>query len=202
MKELDFRAGEHIGNACARLAREAPAWVDFNGVRIEAVPGDTAGDLESRWSAEMNRKRREYEASDLYKQRQAEAKVREAEEQARQRVTRLLVAESGVREKYPWTDAMGEISGFGGGYEQACRDMVYAGLAWCKGNPNADLSTYTTDDAKSLDKALLYAEPGCSGAMHGAAMNAVAFIAKQGWPEYVRRMTKRSAEQPSEEQSK
>lgn len=26
--------------------------------------------------------------------------------------------------KVPWTDSMGELSGMGEGYEQACRDML------------------------------------------------------------------------------
>ncbi len=37
--------------------------------------------------------------------------------------------------KYEWTDDMDEISGFGGGYEQDCRDMLAAALAWLDAHP-------------------------------------------------------------------
>jgi hypothetical protein len=35
-----------------------------------------------------------------------------------------------TRAKFPWTDKMGEISGFGGGYEETCRNMLYGFLAY------------------------------------------------------------------------
>jgi len=111
---------------------------------------------------------------------------------------------SGVRAKYPWGDFMGEISGFGGGYEAACRDMVYAGLVWLDAHPGADLkaSTYRnifgilnadSDDAKALEKAVMAACPDCSGAMHQAAMSALMFIAKQGWTKYEAAMMERTS---------
>src|SRR3990172_9009853 len=40
--------------------------------------------------------------------------------------------------KYIFTPAMGEISGFGGGYEKTCRTMIDMGLRWCDANPEAD----------------------------------------------------------------
>ena len=40
--------------------------------------------------------------------------------------------------KYVYTDNMSEISGFGGGYEAACRAMVVAGLEHLDANPQAD----------------------------------------------------------------
>lgn len=193
MNEIQVSWGDDIGRACARLAAAAPAFMVFNDVRVEASVGDTAADLQVRWSAEMDRKRREYEASDLCKQHEAEAKARAVEEARVRTEAHATIAASGVRAKYPWTDAMGEISGFGGGYEAACRDMVYAGLAWLQSRPAADLSSWKTDDAKTIEKVILGAEPGCSGAMHGAVMNVIAFIAKNGWDEYVRRMVKRTS---------
>jgi len=36
---------------------------------------------------------------------------------------------------YEFTEQMREISGFGGGYEQTCRNMLKAGLKWWDKNP-------------------------------------------------------------------
>ncbi len=193
MKEIQAYPGEYIARACERLVAEAPAWTEFNGVRIEASPGDSASDLHGRWSAEMDRRQRAYEASDECKQHRADAERRAVEERRVRDEAMRAIDASGVRTKYPWNDAMGEISGFGGGYEEACRDMVYAGLAWLESRPpkDLDLSSSTTDDARALDKVVLAACPGCSGAMYGATTNAVAFIAKQGWATYVERMSAR-----------
>lgn len=193
MNEVKTEWGECISQACERLQRAAPAFMVFNDVRVEAAPGDTAGDLQGRWTAEMDRRRREYEASDRYKDDQAEVERRSVAAQRVRAESLAVIAASGVREKYPWTDAMGEISGFGGGYEIACRDMVYAGLAWLQAKPGADLSLTTTEDVRALEKATLAVCPDCSGMMSGAAMIVIAFIAKNGWDEFVRRMAKRAA---------
>jgi hypothetical protein len=101
-----------------------------------------------------------------------------------------------IKDKYPWEPGMREISGFGGNYERACRNMIYAGLAWLDARPGADLKasappgvygilTATSKDAKALEKAVLAACPDCSGAMHHATMSACMFIAQHGWPRYV-----------------
>jgi hypothetical protein len=37
-------------------------------------------------------------------------------------------------QRYEWTDEMDEISGFGGEYEESCRQMVTAGLKWLERN--------------------------------------------------------------------
>ena len=200
MKELEVMCGDRIENACERLARvEAPAFMVFNDVRVEARVGETAGDLHARWSAEMDaarevydRKRKAHEATPEGQRELAEARERAAKQKRDRDEVLRSVAASGVREKHPWTDAMGEISGFGGGYENACRDMVYAGLVWVEAHPGADLSTYKTPDAKALDAHILAACPDCTGAMHGAAMNAIVFISNQGWDVYAARMTERS----------
>ena len=108
-----------------------------------------------------------------------------------------------TRAKYPWEPGMGQISGFGGGYEDACRNMLYSGLAWLDDQdpePNLKGSTYTnvfgifnaeSKDAKALEDAVVAGQPDCSGAMHHACMNACFFIAKNGWVKYVEAMTKR-----------
>jgi hypothetical protein len=193
MKEIEVGCGDHVARACERLVKEAPAFMVFNDVRVEARPGDSAADLHGRWTAEMDRKRREYEASPECKRHQEEGAKRAVEEKRVRDEALRTIAASGVREKYPWTPEMGEISGFGGGYENACRDMVYAGLAWLATRPSADLSSSKTDDAKALERVILAAVPDCSGAMHGATMNAIAFIAKHGWDKYREAMTKRTA---------
>ena len=101
-----------------------------------------------------------------------------------------------MKKQYPWQPGMGEISGMGGDYEEACRKMVYAGLAWLETRPDADLKATTyrnvygilnadSPDAKELEEAVLSAVPDCSGAMHHAAMQHCMFIAKNGWASYV-----------------
>jgi hypothetical protein len=201
-REIEFRAGEWIGEACARLVEAAPAFMTFNGVRIESKAGTSAADIEAQWRAEMDRQRAEYEASPEYARAQKEAEARHAETERLRRET--LSTLGPIREKYLWSDAMGEISGFGGDYEQACRDMVHAGLAWLDAHPGADLKAKTyaniygiltpeSDDAKALEKAVLSACPDCSGAMHQATMTACAYIARNGWSKYVEEMTQREA---------
>ncbi len=59
---MQVEAGERIDVACRRLAMAAPASMVFNGIRVEASPGDAAAELCDRWGAEMDRVRREYEA--------------------------------------------------------------------------------------------------------------------------------------------
>ena len=93
---------------------------------------------------------------------------------------------------------MKEISGFGGGYEEACRRMVKAGCEWFDAHPNADPKysdrklcvTKDNEDAVELDKAIIGACPDCSGAMFGAARHHVWFIHKNGWDKYVSEMKK------------
>jgi len=104
---------------------------------------------------------------------------------------------------YQYTEDMGEISGFGGGYEQACRDMVLAGLKWLEENPDADpkfqgyknvfgLILDDNDDAKALTKVMLAAcKEGATGAMHHASVSHVMFISKNGWEEYCKKMRER-----------
>jgi len=98
---------------------------------------------------------------------------------------------------------MGEISGFGGGYEDACRKMVIAGLEWCDEHPDADLKykqfegvtglTFDeSDDMKLMQEAMLTAiGHDCTGAMMQATMNHVMFVRKNGWEKYVEEMSKK-----------
>ena len=107
-------------------------------------------------------------------------------------------------DKYEFTPEMGEISGFGGGYEQTCRDMLKAGLEWFDKNPKADpkfkgfkniygLIMEDNDDAKALSKAVTDATDDCTGAMHQAVISSIFYIKKKGWDEYVKQMSKSEA---------
>jgi hypothetical protein len=175
----------------------APAFMVFNDVRVEAQPGDSPVALRERWAAEMDRKAREYQAKRLAYEQTPEGKAelaaakRRADDERRLRAETLAnVERSGVRAKYAWQPGMGEISGFGGGYEAACLDMLYTGLAWLDAHPGAALDDETR---KSLDKAICAACPDCSGAMHGAVMSACGFVLRNGWAKYVAAMSKRVA---------
>lgn len=102
-----------------------------------------------------------------------------------------------------WTDDMGEISGFGGGYEAACRAMVFAGMDWCDEHPNADpqfqgyknvygVINEENQDAKDLTTAVVAAANGdCTGAMHQAAISHVLFYRKNGWGKYCEQLRER-----------
>ncbi len=103
--------------------------------------------------------------------------------------------------KYEFKPGMAEISGFGGDYEQACRNMLAAGLEWLDAHPNADLRFRhvpqvfgivlpTTSDTKALSEAVSKAIPGCSGAMHHAVINHLMFIKGNGWDKYCEEMSK------------
>ena len=117
-----------------------------------------------------------------------------------------------------WTEDMGEISGFCGGYEAVCRSMVLAGIRWIDEHPDAVLTyegspqifgviTETSDDAKALEAAMMdapvlldgkqiqaHAEDGCTGAMHHAAVNHVNAYKRLGWDEYRRQLREQREE--------
>ncbi len=106
--------------------------------------------------------------------------------------------------KKEFTENMKEISGMGGGYEKACRKMVEAGLEWLDQNPNADLSwkefkgiygitTEESEDVKKLEKVMLEAAGGCSGAMMQACLNHVLFVKNNGWEKYKEEMSNQPA---------
>jgi len=104
---------------------------------------------------------------------------------------------------YGYTTEMGEISGFGGGYENACRSMVIAALKWCEENPKAKLSYkefkgitgLTSDESPDMKKMqevmLKVTNNDCTGAMMQACMSHVMFIRKNGWDKYRSEMVKR-----------
>lgn len=101
---------------------------------------------------------------------------------------------------YRHTPDMGEISGFGGGYEACCQDMLEAGVKWLNEKHKADIQpdlqghgykgvygifNADSDDAKALEKVIIDASKGeATGAMHQAVMSRLFFIAKNGWDKY------------------
>lgn len=113
---------------------------------------------------------------------------------------------------YDFTESMGEISGFGGGYEQTCRNMLKAGLEWWDAHPAANpsfrafngvygLIDETNEDAKALSKAVIDGAGGdCTGAMHQAVISSIFWIRKNGWEKYVKEMSwKREEKQVTEQ---
>lgn len=105
-----------------------------------------------------------------------------------------------------WTPEMGEISGFGGGYEAACQKMTQAGVAWLQAEPRR-LDVLTRPDAPEAEQNTVFralldcvgdAEEGSSGAMVGAAARHALRIAADGWPAYVTKMIERTAKERAE----
>lgn len=110
---------------------------------------------------------------------------------------------------------MHEVSGFGGGYEGACRTMVLAGLAWLEKHTEADLqfSGYenvygvinaNTPDGEAMIKAMVAAaevygkehgEGGVTGAMVQATITHALTAGRLGWEGYVAEMVKPAKEQ-------
>jgi len=108
---------------------------------------------------------------------------------------------------YETTDDMGEISGFGGGYEATCRAMLTAGMQWLEANPQADphfrgykniygIITEENDDAKALSKAVVDAADGdCTGAMHQAVISRCLAAKRLGWDEYCKQCREHNAKE-------
>lgn len=105
---------------------------------------------------------------------------------------------------YRHTPDMGEISGFGNGYEECCQDMLEAGVKWLVANKDRrELNAHgfkgvygifiaDSEDAKALEKAILDAAKGeATGAMHHTVMQRCFVIAKNGWDWYCEELRKK-----------
>lgn len=102
--------------------------------------------------------------------------------------------------KYKFEEGMRQISGFGGGYEATCQNMVIAGLEWFDKNQNADpkfkgwkdivgVIDEDNEDAKALSKIVIDAAGGdCTGAMHQFTISHILWIHNHSWEEYVAEM--------------
>lgn len=108
------------------------------------------------------------------------------------------------------TEAMGEISGFGGGYEDCCQDMLEVGVLWLNTHKQPDLKGSSienvygifnaeSDDAKAMEKVVLAAAKGeATGAMHHAVMSRLFFIAQNGWEKYVTELVEHETKERTE----
>jgi len=103
--------------------------------------------------------------------------------------------------KYTWKPGMGEISGFGGSYEEACRAMVRAGLLWLDNHPEANpkfkaspniygIILEDNEDAEALSKAICSATDDATGAMVQATVGICLWVRKNGWERYVEEMSR------------
>ena len=110
--------------------------------------------------------------------------------------------------KYIWTEDMGEISGFGGNYEEACRAMLLFGVEWLDQNPQANpefqgyqgvfgIARSNNKDAQELDKAIqagadsIDPNGGMTGAMYQAVVERLLYIKKNGWKDFQEKMRNR-----------
>lgn len=110
-----------------------------------------------------------------------------------------------------WSEDMGEISGFGGGYEQCCRDMVLAGIAWMDAHPDSDPKFHgfrdvygvileDNEDARGLAEAVIAAAKGeATGAQHHACIGHVLAYRRLGWDRYCARLRERETSTEGEE---
>lgn len=98
--------------------------------------------------------------------------------------------------KFSTQNKAGEISGFGGGYEQTCRTMLKAGMYWLEANPDAEprfmgndsvygLILEDNEDARALSKVVTKHTPDVTGAMHHAVICRLLWIRKNSWEKYV-----------------
>jgi hypothetical protein len=133
------------------------------------------------------------------------------EEQAHHEAVNSTLLQMELRERdgdLAWRPEMGEVSGFGGGYELCCRAMLRAGVRWLREHPDAKpvfkgfaeafgICIEDNEAAKQLSEAVLAACPGggASGAMHQATVTAALWIHGNGWERYCEEMSKRDDEE-------
>jgi hypothetical protein len=107
---------------------------------------------------------------------------------------------------YQYTDECDEISGFGNGYEDACRDMVIAGMKWFDENKDANpkyhgfenffgLVIEDNEEAEKLTQCMNDAANGqATGAMMQACLSHVKYAKQHGWPKYIEMMETKNVE--------
>jgi len=113
---------------------------------------------------------------------------------------------------YEFTPEMIEISGFGGSYEQACRNMLKAALDWMDTHPDSNprfrvvvgvpgLIFDENKDALLLEQVIEAASGGdCTGVMSQIIMCSSIWIAQNGWDKYVAAMRKTKTEPESDDE--
>ena len=113
------------------------------------------------------------------------------------RVLRIAWRRLRLQPIFRHTKAMGEISGFGAGYEATCQDMLEAGVLWLLSNPDRrdikigeyegiyGVALIEGADGKELEQVVLRAAGGdCTGAMMHAVMRRLSYIRDHGWERY------------------
>lgn len=106
--------------------------------------------------------------------------------------------------KYTYKNIEREISGFGGGYEKSCRNMVIAGMEWLDAHPEAKptfkqyanvygITAEENNDMEAMQAAMLRVCDDCTGAMMQACTNHVLKAREVGWEEYTRLMNEADA---------
>lgn len=114
--------------------------------------------------------------------------------------------------EYKHTPQMGEISGFGGGYEATCQKMLHQGVShffkrrdelgedW---NPRFQsfqnviglcLPEEDNPHAKELEEAIMKDIDDATGAMFHTVVSRIFWIAHNGWDAYVKDMTEKKEE--------
>lgn len=89
--------------------------------------------------------------------------------------------------EYTYTDEMAEVSGLGGDYEKACREMVIAGAEWVdEHDVNLGEDYGAGEELKDVMAEELDSDP--TVAMMHAATRHVAYVDKHGWEAYVEKM--------------
>ncbi len=110
--------------------------------------------------------------------------------------------------EYKFNERMDEISGFGGGYEETCRNMLKAGLEWFDAHPDLapeyqeyeglyGLITGKNEMSASLDKAVLEVGKDCTVAMHQCVVSHLLWIRSNSWEEYAADMEQRKEGEPN-----
>lgn len=89
------------------------------------------------------------------------------------------------------TEDMGEISGFGGGCEQACQDMLEAGCKWIEANKSAKLEGHSYS---GVEAAIFARCRDRSGVFHNVVMSRLFYIAANGWDKYCEEVRSKVAE--------
>lgn len=109
--------------------------------------------------------------------------------------------------EYKHTNDMGEISGFGGGYEAVCQQMLHNGVQFLSEQESVDFKVFESpniygivdlkgDDAQALENAVMGGIDDATGAMHHAVMTRLAYINKHGWENYCEELRKHNTENP------
>lgn len=135
----------------------------------------------------------------FYRTPEEERARRKAESAAYEERRRAALAETKIPDVvtpgFEWTEDMADISGLGGDYERACRQMISQGCAWWAQHPEVEpefhgfknITGICVEDNKDAERlsAAICADIDPSGAMHHAAVAHVLHWRKLGsWGAY------------------